>query len=282
MTMGTAMAERFRGRALALALCGAALASAGGCGSDDPAPQPSEPAAQSDVVEPATEVEGGEPEPAKTTEVAKVAKPKPEKLRLLDDGNPTVFVRLGQSVDLYDKPGGDVVETAGDRTEFGSRTVYAVTDQKDQWAAVLTPFTENGEPLWLKLDPERVKAGRVTWNLEVDLSEFETRLYDEGKLVRTFPVSIGMPTAPTPTGRFAITDTFRGGLNPAYGCCALATTARQVNLPSGWLGGDRIAFHGTTGALGAEISHGCVRAVDEDVSALVNRVPPGTPVEIHE
>ena len=122
-----------------------------------------------------------------------------------------------------------------------------MTDQKDDWAAVLTPYTENGEPLWLKLDPERLKAGRSIWNLEVDLSEFETRLYEEGKFVRSFPVSIGMPTAPTPTGRFAITDTFRGGLNAAYGCCALATTARQVNLPSGWLGGDRIAFHGTSG-----------------------------------
>ena len=283
MTMGTAMAERFRSRALALALCGAALTLASGCGSDDPAPEPSEPVPQSDLVELPAEGEGERPESAKKAEVAKVAKPaKPEKLRLFDDGNPTVYVRLGESVDLYDKPGGDVVETAGHRTEFGSRTVYAVTDQKDQWAAVLTPFTENGEPLWLKLDPERLKAGRVTWNLEVDLSEFETRLYDKGKLVRTIPVSIGMPTAPTPTGRFAITDTFRGGLNPVYGCCALATTARQVNLPSGWLGGDRIAFHGTTGALGAEISHGCVRAVDKEVSALVNRVPPGTPVEIHE
>ena len=103
-----------------------------------------------------------------------------------------------------------------------------------------------------------------------------------GKLVRTFPVSVGMPTAPTPTGRFAITDTFRGGLNAAYGCCALALTARQTNLPSGWLGGDRIAFHGTTGAIGAEISHGCIRAVDEDVSELVDTVPPGTPVEIHQ
>ena len=114
MTMGTAMAERFRGRALALALCGAALASAGGCGSDDPAPQPSEPAAQSDVVEPATEAEGGEPEPAKTTEATEVTKPaKPETLRLLDDGNPTVFVKLGETVDLYDKPGGEVVETVG-------------------------------------------------------------------------------------------------------------------------------------------------------------------------
>ena len=138
---------------------------------------------------------------------------KPETLRLVDDGNPTVFVKLKETVDLYDEPGGEVVETVGHSTDFGSRTVYAVTDQKDDWGAVLTPYTENGEPLWLKLDPERLKAGRSIWNLEVDLSEFETRLYKRGKFVRSFPVSIGMPTAPTPTGRFAITDTFRGGLN---------------------------------------------------------------------
>jgi lipoprotein-anchoring transpeptidase ErfK/SrfK len=91
-----------------------------------------------------------------------------------------------------------------------------------------------------------------------------------------------MPEAPTPTGRFAVTDTFRGDLNPAYGCCAVALTARQTRLPSGWLGGDRIAIHGTSGALGAEISNGCVRAADADVSELVDRLPPGTPVTIRQ
>jgi hypothetical protein len=264
--------HRFRTRLGAVTLC--ALAFAGGCGDDGGDAEPDAPAP-----EPA----GAKPEAVTTTEATEVTKPaKPETLRLLDDGNPTVFVKLGEEVDLYDEPDGEVVETVGHATAFGSRTVYAVTDQKDDWVAVLTPYTENGEPLWLELDPERLKAGRTIWNLEVDLSEFQTRLYKSGELVRSFPVSIGMPTAPTPTGRFAITDTFRGGLNAAYGCCALATTARQVNLPSGWLGGDRIAFHGTSGEIGAEISHGCIRAADEDVSALVDMVPPGAPVEIHE
>ena len=258
--------------ALAAALC-AAFALAGCGGNGEPAPEPDPPAAES----------GAKPDAVTTTEAMEVNKPaKPETLRLVDDGNPTVFVKLKETVDLYDEPGGEVVETVGHSTEFGSRTVYAVTDQKGDWGAVLTPYTENGEPLWVELDPERLRAGRSIWNLEVDLSEFETRLYKSGKFVRSFPVSIGMPTAPTPTGRFAITDTFRGGLNAAYGCCALATNARQVNLPSGWLGGDRIAFHGTSGEIGAEISHGCIRAVDEDVSAMVDMVPPGTPVEIHQ
>ncbi len=95
-------------------------------------------------------------------------------------------------------------------------------------------------------------------------------------------MTIGAPGSTTPTGRFAVTDTFRGNLHPAYGCCAVALTAVQPNLPSGWNGGNRIAFHGTTGPLGQALSNGCVRAADRDVNALVNAVPPGTPVAISQ
>lgn len=207
---------------------------------------------------------------------------KPETLELIDGGSPTVWVQVGEQVDLYDEPGGDVVETVGARTDFGSRTVFAVSEQRGDWVAVPTAYVENGAPLWVKLDPEKLRAGRVTWEIVVDLSDYQASLFSDGKLVRTFAVSIGKPDAPTPTGRFAVTDTFRGGLNAAYGCCALALTARQTNLPSGWLGGDRIAIHGTTGPLNAAISHGCVRAADADVSDLVDKIPPGTPVEIRQ
>jgi lipoprotein-anchoring transpeptidase ErfK/SrfK len=75
---------------------------------------------------------------------------------------------------------------------------------------------------------------------------------------------------------------FKGHLNPAYGCCALATTATQPRLPSGWLGGDRIAIHGTTEPVGGASSHGCIRAANADVGALVDRVGLGTPVLIHQ
>jgi len=262
-------------RAVAHWLCAATLAAAilGGCGESE----------ESSADPAAVTAEAGRPEAGTATEATETSRPaKPKTLRLLDDGNPTVFVKVGETVDLLDEPGGKVVERVGDTTEFNSRTVFAVEEQKDDWVAVLTPHTDNGELLWLRLDANRLRAGRTIWNIEVDLSEYETRLFKNGKLVREFSVSIGMPTAPTPTGRFAVTDTIRGGLNASYGCCAVATTARQVNLPSGWLGGDRIAIHGTTGPLGAEVSHGCVRTADKDVSALVDVVPPGTPVEISE
>ena len=57
------------------------------------------------------------PRPTTTTEATKPEKPKkpakPETLRLVEDGNPTVFVKLKETVDLYDEPDGKVVETVG-------------------------------------------------------------------------------------------------------------------------------------------------------------------------
>jgi lipoprotein-anchoring transpeptidase ErfK/SrfK len=147
---------------------------------------------------------------------------------------------------------------------------------------VPTPHRRNGELGWVRLDPRRLIAGSVPWELRIDLSEFRLQLVRNRRVVREFPVTIGAPASETPTGRFAVTDTFRGGLNPAYGCCAVALTARQPQLPSGWMGGDRIAIHGTEDPLRRAISHGCVRARDADVSALVDRVPPGTPVVIRQ
>src|SRR5690606_30899802 len=195
-------------------------------------------------------------------------------------GHPVVWPRPRKRVVLRDRPAGKVIAKLGARTEWGSPTALWVAEHRGAWAGVPTPHRRNGELAWVRLDPRRLLAGSVPWELRIDLSDFRLELLRRGKVVRSFAVTIGAPGSTTPTGRFAVTDTFRGGLNPAYGCCAVALTARQPRLPSGWMGGDRIAIHGTDGPLRAAVSHGCVRARDRDVSALVDRVPPGTPVTI--
>jgi lipoprotein-anchoring transpeptidase ErfK/SrfK len=98
--------------------------------------------------------------------------------------------------------------------------------------------------------------------------------------VVSFPVTVGAPASATPTGRLSVTDAFTGLDSAAYGCCALALSATQPNLPSGWLGGRTIAIHGTSGPLGVAASHGCIRAADDSVAKLVRIVPLGTPVLI--
>jgi lipoprotein-anchoring transpeptidase ErfK/SrfK len=155
-----------------------------------------------------------------------------------------------------------------------------VVRRSGDWAGVSTPYLANGQLGWIRLDSSKLDAGWTKRSIVVDLSERRAELRTGGKVNRSFIVTVGMPGAETPTGRYAVTDTFRGNLNAAYGCCAVAISARQPHLPSGWLGGNRIAFHGTSGPLGVAASHGCVRAANPDVNALVNEVPLGTPVFI--
>ena len=106
------------------------------------------------------------------------------------------------------------------------------------------------------------------------------QLRRNGRVEQRLPVTIGAPGTPTPVGRFAVTDVIFKGLNPVYGCCAIALSARQPNLQDNWTGGDRIAIHGSTGAIGTASSNGCLRATDADVSKLADRIPLGAPVFI--
>jgi lipoprotein-anchoring transpeptidase ErfK/SrfK len=191
-------------------------------------------------------------------------------------------VRRGERAELRSEPGGgELLARLGRRTEFHSPTVFGVVKEADGWAGVTTELVPNGRLGWVRLDPRVLRAGWSNVSIVVDLSERAAQLRDHGRVLRSFEVTVGAPGYETPTGRFAVTDTFRGGLDrAAYGCCALALTATQPHVPSGWLGGDRIAIHGTSGPLGVAASHGCLRAADRDVAALVRHVPLGTPVFI--
>jgi len=96
-------------------------------------------------------------------------------------------------------------------------------------------------------------------------------------------VGVGASDSPTPTGRFAVTDKLAGGrFSAAYGCCILALSAIQTNLPAGWSGGDRVAIHGTLSPsdFGQAVSAGCIHAPDADLRYLMRVVPLGTPVVI--
>src|SRR5439155_7914532 len=103
-------------------------------------------------------------------------------------------------------------------------------------------------------------------------------------VLRRMLVGIGRPGSPTPTGHFAVTDKLDGPSYSAYyGCCILALSATQPNLPSGWTGGNRIAIHGTPSRwdFGRAVSAGCVHAPEAELRYLTSTVPLGTPVVIH-
>jgi len=192
-------------------------------------------------------------------------------------------VRTGHTIKLRAKPGGPAVATLGTRTEFGSKRVLAVAEVRGRWLGVSVAERPNGKLGWVDGRSAALARGRMKISLRADLSERRIDLRVGREVVRRLKVAVGRPGSSTPTGRFAITDKLSGGrYGPYYGCCILALSGHQPNLPKGWRGGNRLAVHGTNapGTIGAAASAGCLRGSDRDLRTLMRRVPVGTPIFI--
>lgn len=190
--------------------------------------------------------------------------------------------RLIRRTQLRERPGGRVVTTLARRTEYTSERVLAVVAREPGWLGVLSESMPNSRAGWIPEDAASLRY--EPYRLSIDLSQRRLVVRHDGRVVRRVVVAVGRPGTDTPTGRYAITDSLRvsGSGNGPYGCCALALTGRQPNVPQGWTGGDRIAIHGTANeaTLGTAASSGCVRVGERDIRWMMERLPLGTPVRI--
>jgi hypothetical protein len=188
-------------------------------------------------------------------------------------------VREGERVAMRSGPGGAVVARLGPRTEFGSPQSFSVVATKPGWLGVTAPELPNGDLGWIARDPRRVSVFWTRWSIHASLSGRSLELRYGHDDVRRFPVTVGGPGTETPPGRYGVTDGISFRESPYYGCCALALSGHQTApLPAGWIGGNRLAIHGTPGAVGNAESLGCIRATDETMRYLFHRVPLGAPV----
>jgi len=166
-------------------------------------------------------------------------------------------------------------------TGYGSARVMAVVGRRGRWLAVLSDHVPNSRHGWIPRDA--VTLIHEPYTLHADISERELVVRHERRVVRRIPVAVGLPGTPTPTGRFAVTDVLRiTGPPTPYGCCALALTGRQPDVPQGWSGSDRLAIHGTRNeaTVGGPASFGCMRARERDMRWLIAHVPVGAPLRI--
>jgi lipoprotein-anchoring transpeptidase ErfK/SrfK len=193
-------------------------------------------------------------------------------------GTLVAYVRPGRVVAVRSAPHGPVVARLSSQTEFGSPRTFAVT-QAVRGLRVITTELPNGRTGWVDT-PRSLRLTRTRLTLDVDLSARLLHLRSAGRLLHTVRVGIGAPDTPTPTGRFAITDKLRGSeYSAVYGCCILALSGHQTNLPPGWTGGDRLAIHG--GSTGGAVSTGCLHAGERELRYLMRIVPLGAQIVIH-
>ena len=190
----------------------------------------------------------------------------------------------GKRVALRDRPGGKVIKRIGDTTEFGSPEVLSPTGaSRDGWLAVAHTSLGNESVAWVNSSRAPVFVRARTVRLEVDLSRREVVVHQEGDDPRRISVAVGAPDTPTPPGEYYVTDKLPGAdFGPYYGCCILALSGHQPNLPQGWSGGDRLAIHGSpTPTWGENVSNGCLHARTVDLRYLMKTVPLGAVVSVH-
>jgi hypothetical protein len=182
---------------------------------------------------------------------------------------------------LYRKPGGRKRLRITAKTEWGSPRVLGVVEQRRRWLGVQAAELRNGEIAWVRREDARVDC--VRWSLHADISTRMLYIRRDGRTVRKMRVAVGRAANPTPKGRFTVTDKLRV-TDPAspYGCCVLALSGHQTDLPDYWPGGDRLAVHATSdeSTIGKPVSLGCLRTRSSGARWLIHTVPLGSPVFI--
>ncbi len=192
-------------------------------------------------------------------------------------------VRSGRSIAVRSRPGGRVIRRLGDRSELGSRRVLSAVTTRGPWLGVASSARTDGRLGWVDGRSSALTLTAAEVSIQADLSRRRVELRSGSRVLLRARVTIGRPGSSTPTGRFAVTDKLNGrDMSPYYGCCILALSGTQPNLPAGWSGGDRLAIHGTDdpGSIGTASSAGCLRAGESDVKRLMRLVPLGTLVEV--
>jgi len=159
--------------------------------------------------------------------------------------------------------------------------VVSVLRRRGAWLQVIVPERPNAKPAWMAA--ARARLGATDVSLHIDRSNRTLTVRDGRRMVQRVTIGVGAPAHPTPTGRFAVTDKLlMGGPGTTYGCCAIALSAHQPDLPSTWNGLDRIAVHGTQSpeTIGLAASLGCMHASERDLRRLMRTVPLGAPAFI--
>ena len=142
--------------------------------------------------------------------------------------------------------------------------------------------------------PAATTTAAITSNREIvlELGKRTISLIEGGKVLGKWPVAIGDPGTPTPTGRYSIRNKV---VNPQYQSTKSGKNNPTIgpNGPLGdrWIGfhataRDQFGIHGTPPAWawavhqGAAVTQGCVRMLGPHVRALFEQVDVGTPVVV--
>lgn len=116
----------------------------------------------------------------------------------------------------------------------------------------------------------------------VSLPDRKIALFQDGRVVKVYPIAVGKHSTPSPQGSFHIASRV---VKPTWYQPGIVVPAGPANpLGTRWmgLGYKGYGIHGTNRprSIGKAASHGCIRMRNQDVEDLFERVEVGDPVEL--
>lgn len=165
----------------------------------------------------------------------------------------------------------------------GVPLVFLVKEQQGDWYHVYLPVRPNGSNGWVRAEDVTVQDN--PYRLVVSANAHRLTLEKNGVVQHQYQVGIGRGEYPTPGGVYYIKELLAppnpdGAYGPyAYGLSGFSEVAELANFEGGE---GVIGIHGTNdpSSIGANVSHGCIRMNNADITALAKILPLGTPVTI--
>jgi lipoprotein-anchoring transpeptidase ErfK/SrfK len=149
------------------------------------------------------------------------------------------------------------------------------------WLEALLPVKPNGATGWIRASD--VALASNPYRIVVRLRSHRVTVFKQDDVVLRAPIAVGKQQTPTPGGRYYLTQLFEPP-NPdgPYGPFAYSLSGFSEVLET-FQGGDAIiGIHGTNqpDLVGQDVSHGCIRMRNDQITRLSKILPLGTPVSI--
>jgi lipoprotein-anchoring transpeptidase ErfK/SrfK len=165
--------------------------------------------------------------------------------------------------------------------QYGFRRVLLVKRVVPRWLEVYLPRRPNGSTGWVRR--REVSVTGDPFLLRIDLTRHRLTLLRRGTVINRGRIGVGRAVTPTPSGVYFLTELFRltypdGPYGPyGFGLSAYSNVLHEFAGADGQIG-----LHGTNdpGGIGTDVSHGCIRLANPEITRLARLLPLGTPVHI--
>lgn len=212
--------------------------------------------------------------PAVTTSARIPAAPHDHDQSLAPNGT---VVHPRRTTALFDAPAGKPFAKIAPK-QFGQTWLPVVAHAGKRWLQVLLPSRPNGSTGWIQ--SSKVAQAYSPYQVQVHLASRTLDLFENGNEVGSWPVAVGAPSTPTPTGRTFVLGQLIDD-NQSYSPVILPLGTHSPTLDTYGGGPGTVALHGwpDSSVFGQAISHGCVR-VPADALSKLRTMPLGTSVLI--